>query len=202
MDKKPSSYYPGQRSVETVTWRNWWWFGVARLRTGPDQRMAEALRSSIGCSDNVETMNWQKLQSTGMSEFLQELPTPEGGKEGCGWIDQQDSGWSNIPWALSWMQSNLGPGRGQRNLRRVTKVCWAWRTDVVGGREKESQRERRPWPKTDLIELRFPEPSMSVWVTSPGEWTWGHENSATPLLFFWLFSPRFHFDTSCSFSFL
>lgn len=55
--------------------------------------MAEALRSSIRCSDNVETVSWQKLQYTGMGEFLQKLPPPEGGKEeGCGWIDQQDSG--------------------------------------------------------------------------------------------------------------
>ena len=63
------------------------------MRTGPDQRNIEALRISTGCPDNVDTRSWQKFQSTGMSEFLQKLPNPEGGKEeGDGWIDQQDSG--------------------------------------------------------------------------------------------------------------
>lgn len=54
---------------------------MATVRTGPDQGLVEALGSSTGGSVNVETMNLKELQSTGMSEILQVLPTPEGGKE-------------------------------------------------------------------------------------------------------------------------
>lgn len=34
------------------------------MRTAPDQRNVETLRSSIGCSDNVDTSSWQKFQPT------------------------------------------------------------------------------------------------------------------------------------------
>lgn len=59
------------------------------MRTGPDWGLVEALESLTGGSVNVETMNLKELQSTGKSEFLQVLPTPEGGKEeGGGWMGQ------------------------------------------------------------------------------------------------------------------
>lgn len=63
------------------------------MRSRPDRGLVEALGSRTGGSVNVETMNLKELQSTGMSEILQVLPTPEGGKEeGGGWIDQQEIG--------------------------------------------------------------------------------------------------------------
>lgn len=59
------------------------------MRTGPDQGVVEALRGSTGGSVSVETMNLKKLQSTGRSEFLQNLPTPGGRQEEGGvWTDQ------------------------------------------------------------------------------------------------------------------
>lgn len=69
-------------------------------------------------------MNLKELQSTGKSEFLQVLPTPEGGKEEGGvWMDQQESGRSHVPRTLGWGQGNLEPEKGQRDLRNMIKVC-------------------------------------------------------------------------------
>lgn len=88
------------------------------MRTGPDRGMVEVLRSSSGGSDHVESMNLKERQATGMSEFLQKLPNPGGGKEEVAGLMSKR--------VVEDMSHRLKAGdrarTGYRDLRRV-KVC-------------------------------------------------------------------------------
>lgn len=107
------------------------------MRTGPGRGKVDVLRSSSGGSVNVESTNLKERQATGMSEFLQKLPTPGGGKEEvAGLMSKRE---------VEVMSHRLWAGHraraGYRDPRRV-KVC-SGRKHVQWEEERQGSRTQK-----------------------------------------------------------